>query len=406
MPRSALSLIRLLPASDSAPADMQLLRAFESTRSDGAFEELVRRHGPMVLAACRRVLGNPDDAEDAFQAVFLVLARKASTVRGNLAGWLYAVAVRTARGGANHARPAAEARDPGQRPAFAGVSPGNRPQTRRGDRRRTRPFTGKDLERQILEKIAGTPLRVIGPNCLGVMNPLSGLNATFAQTMARPGNVAFISQSGALCTAVLDWSQREMVGYSAFVSIGSMLDVDWGDLIDYLGNDPRTRRLRPRPHARTRAGSSGRAGSEPGEATRRPRLRLARSCRQETPRPRDEGDPRLACRHSRPEPGGSAAVARHTGRRPSRRSGSDPRWRKSSRRCAKEARRAGLRRMRPRRRATTRRAGRRNPARGRFRPLHPRGDGPGGELPRRQQVRPAPGCGLWDAFQLQQGNFG
>jgi acetyltransferase len=58
--------------------------------------------------------------------------------------------------------------------------------------------------------------------------------------MARPGNVAFISQSGALCTAVLDWSQREMVGYSAFVSVGSMLDVGWGDLIDYLGNDPRT----------------------------------------------------------------------------------------------------------------------------------------------------------------------
>jgi acetyltransferase len=99
---------------------------------------------------------------------------------------------------------------------------------------------GKDLERQIRERIEGTRLRIIGPNCLGVMNPLSGLNATFAQSMARPGNVAFISQSGALCTAVLDWSQKEMVGYSAFVSIGSMLDVDWGDLIDYLGNDPRT----------------------------------------------------------------------------------------------------------------------------------------------------------------------
>ena len=58
--------------------------------------------------------------------------------------------------------------------------------------------------------------------------------------MARPGNVAFISQSGALCTAVLDWSLRENVGFSAFVSIGSMLDVNWGDLIDYFGNDPRT----------------------------------------------------------------------------------------------------------------------------------------------------------------------
>ena len=68
----------------------------------------------------------------------------------------------------------------------------------------------------------------------------TGLNATFASAMARPGNVGFISQSGALCTAVLDWSFSENVGFSAFVSIGSMLDVGWGDLIDYLGDDPKT----------------------------------------------------------------------------------------------------------------------------------------------------------------------
>src|SRR5208283_5251231 len=66
------------------------------------------------------------------------------------------------------------------------------------------------------------------------------LNATFAHSVARPGNVAFISQSGALCTAVLDWSLRENVGFSGFVSVGSMLDVNWGDLVDYFGNDPRT----------------------------------------------------------------------------------------------------------------------------------------------------------------------
>jgi acetyltransferase len=102
---------------------------------------------------------------------------------------------------------------------------------------------GKELERQILERIRGTTLRLIGPNCLGVMNPVSGLNATFASNIARAGNVAFISQSGALCTAILDWAQKEMVGFSAFVSVGSMLDVDWGDLIDYLGNDPRTQSI-------------------------------------------------------------------------------------------------------------------------------------------------------------------
>ena len=102
---------------------------------------------------------------------------------------------------------------------------------------------GKELERQILERIQGTGLRVLGPNCLGVMNPITGLNATFASNIARPGNVGFISQSGALCTAILDWAQKELVGFSAFVSVGSMLDVDWGDLVDYLGNDPRTQSI-------------------------------------------------------------------------------------------------------------------------------------------------------------------
>jgi acetyltransferase len=100
---------------------------------------------------------------------------------------------------------------------------------------------GLELERQVLEQLRESGMRLIGPNCLGVMNPLSGLNATFASnSMARAGNVAFISQSGALCTAILDWAQQELVGFSGFVSVGSMLDVGWGDLIDYFGNDPRT----------------------------------------------------------------------------------------------------------------------------------------------------------------------
>jgi len=102
---------------------------------------------------------------------------------------------------------------------------------------------GAELERQVLEEAARGGLRIIGPNCLGVMSPLTGLNATFASGIARPGNVGFISQSGALCTAVLDWSFRANVGFSSFVSIGSMLDIGWGDLIDYLGNDPRTKSI-------------------------------------------------------------------------------------------------------------------------------------------------------------------
>jgi acetyltransferase len=102
---------------------------------------------------------------------------------------------------------------------------------------------GAQLETEILANARRGGLRVMGPNCLGLMNPSSGLNATFAGAMARPGSVAFISQSGALCAAILDWSLRELVGFSAFISIGSMLDVGWGDLIDYLGDDPRTRSI-------------------------------------------------------------------------------------------------------------------------------------------------------------------
>jgi acetyltransferase len=96
------------------------------------------------------------------------------------------------------------------------------------------------LEERILKEAHRGKMRIIGPNCLGVMNPMTGLNATFATAAAQPGNVAFISQSGALCTSVLDWSFKAQVGFSAFVSIGSMLDVDWGDLIYHLGDDPHT----------------------------------------------------------------------------------------------------------------------------------------------------------------------
>jgi acetyltransferase len=102
---------------------------------------------------------------------------------------------------------------------------------------------GIELEHQILEQARQGRLRIIGPNCLGIMNPHTGLNATFAPHIARPGKVGFISQSGALCTSILDWSLRENVGFSAFISVGSMLDVGWGDLIYYLGDDSRTQSI-------------------------------------------------------------------------------------------------------------------------------------------------------------------
>ncbi len=100
---------------------------------------------------------------------------------------------------------------------------------------------GAELEKQILARRG--KMRIIGPNCVGVMLPHIGLNATFIKTLALPGNIGFISQSGALCSAILDWSLSNQLGFSAFISIGSMLDVNWGDLIDHLGDDPHTRSI-------------------------------------------------------------------------------------------------------------------------------------------------------------------
>lgn len=99
---------------------------------------------------------------------------------------------------------------------------------------------GAELERQVLSAARRHGIRVVGPNCLGVMNPVGRMNATFAAGIASPGRVGFISQSGALLTAVLDWAAKEDVGFSSIVSLGSMLDVGWGDVIDYLGDDPNT----------------------------------------------------------------------------------------------------------------------------------------------------------------------
>jgi acetyltransferase len=99
---------------------------------------------------------------------------------------------------------------------------------------------GMALERELLAIARAAGMRLVGPNCLGVMVPATGLNATFAAATAHSGNIAFLSQSGALCTAILDWSFNAGLGFSAFVSVGSMLDVGWGDLLDHFAGDPAT----------------------------------------------------------------------------------------------------------------------------------------------------------------------
>ena len=102
---------------------------------------------------------------------------------------------------------------------------------------------GKALEDKLVEIKRKYGLRIIGPNCLGVIRPSINLNATFINRMPKPGNIAFISQSGALGAAILDWAIHENIGFSNFVSVGSMIDVDFGDLIDYFGTDPKTRSI-------------------------------------------------------------------------------------------------------------------------------------------------------------------
>ena len=96
---------------------------------------------------------------------------------------------------------------------------------------------------ETLDAARRTTLRVLGPNCIGVLTPRLGLNASFAHTDALRGNVAFVSQSGALVTAVLDWAKQRRIGFSTMVSIGERADVDFGDLLDHLASDAETRSI-------------------------------------------------------------------------------------------------------------------------------------------------------------------
>ena len=100
---------------------------------------------------------------------------------------------------------------------------------------------GRILESSILELAASYNMRILGPNCLGLINAGNGLNASFAPSMPIKGNIAFFSQSGALCTAILDWSLSRGVGFSKFISLGNKSDVDELDMMEYLSNDPETR---------------------------------------------------------------------------------------------------------------------------------------------------------------------
>ena len=102
---------------------------------------------------------------------------------------------------------------------------------------------GRELQRQALEAARPHLLRMVGPNCLGVMAPASGLDASFSHIAPLKGNLAFVSQSGALITAVLDWAQPRGIGFSHVVSLGDMADVDFGDMIDYLAADAGTRAI-------------------------------------------------------------------------------------------------------------------------------------------------------------------
>ncbi|TNF99857.1 MAG: CoA-binding protein, partial [Gammaproteobacteria bacterium] len=99
---------------------------------------------------------------------------------------------------------------------------------------------GKRLEEQVVENARRHGIRVMGPNCLGLIRPGYGINATFGNNTAIQGNIALVSQSGAICTAILDWAEQNEIGFSAVISTGISADLDFGDILDYLVSDPKT----------------------------------------------------------------------------------------------------------------------------------------------------------------------
>ena len=102
---------------------------------------------------------------------------------------------------------------------------------------------GHSLQQKMLEVAKQSGMRILGPNTLGLIVPGIGLNASFAHTSTQVGEVAFVSQSGALCTAVLDWAKPRQIGFSHFISLGDNADIDFADVLDYLGSDPQTKAI-------------------------------------------------------------------------------------------------------------------------------------------------------------------
>ena len=102
---------------------------------------------------------------------------------------------------------------------------------------------GRALQQALLNAAKPYTLRIIGPNCLGILIPGIGLNASFSHLAALPGHLAFVAQSGAIVTSVVDWAHKRNIGFSHLVSLGDMSDVDFGDMLDYLANDRETRAI-------------------------------------------------------------------------------------------------------------------------------------------------------------------
>ncbi len=99
---------------------------------------------------------------------------------------------------------------------------------------------GSRLKKLVLKAAQTHQIRILGPNCLGLIRPSTGMNASFSKNTARPGHLALISQSGAICTSILDWAGSQGIGFSAIISLGNAADIGFGDLLDYLAQDPET----------------------------------------------------------------------------------------------------------------------------------------------------------------------